>query len=130
MATLTLLLWTPSIREISGCFTGIYLLLFSINPQNIIVFITILNATIVKARLQFFYIVIRAVSYTHLNRFPVHQGSSGTFPDFPQYMAVKGVIVNPVLGAVVLSKGIVGLAGVNPLGTPEGSERIQWYSEL
>jgi hypothetical protein len=31
-------------------------------------------------------------------------------------MAVKGVIINPVLGAVVLSKGIVGLAGVNPLG--------------
>ena len=27
-------------------------------------------------------------------------------------MAVKGVIVNPVLGAVVLSKGIVGLAGI------------------
>ena len=50
------------------------------------------------------------------NRFPVHQGSSGTFLDFPQHMAVKGVIINPVLGAVVLSKGIVGLAGVNPLG--------------
>ena len=50
------------------------------------------------------------------NRFPVHQGSSGTFPDFPQHMAVKGVIVNPVLGAVVLSKGIVGLAGINLLG--------------
>ena len=31
-------------------------------------------------------------------------------------MAVKGVIINPVLGAVVLSKGIVGLAGINPLG--------------
>ena len=31
-------------------------------------------------------------------------------------MTVKGVIINPVLGAVVLSKGIVGLAGVNPLG--------------
>ena len=41
---------------------GIYLLLFSINPQNIIVFITILNATIVKARLQFFYIVIRVIN--------------------------------------------------------------------
>ena len=27
-------------------------------------------------------------------------------------MAAKGVIVNPVLGAVVLSKGIVGLAGI------------------
>ena len=27
-------------------------------------------------------------------------------------LAVKGVIINPVLGAVVLSKGIVGLAGV------------------
>ncbi len=50
------------------------------------------------------------------NRFPVHQGSSGTFPDFPQHMTVKGVIINPVLGAVVLSKGIVGLAGVNLLG--------------
>ena len=49
------------------------------------------------------------------NRFPVHQGSSGTFPDFPQHMAVKGVIVNPMLGAVVLSKGIVGLAGINLL---------------
>ena len=42
------------------------------------------------------------------NRFSVHQGSSGTFPDFPQHMTVKGVIINPVLGAVVLSKGIVG----------------------
>ena len=31
-------------------------------------------------------------------------------------MAVKGVIVNPVLGAVVLSKGVVGLAGINLLG--------------
>jgi hypothetical protein len=31
-------------------------------------------------------------------------------------MAVKGVIINPVLGAVVLSKGIVGFAGVNLLG--------------
>ena len=31
-------------------------------------------------------------------------------------MAVKGVIINPVLGAVVLSKGIVGLAGINLLG--------------
>ena len=51
------------------------------------------------------------------NRFPVHQGSSGTFPDFPQHMAVKGVIINPVLGAVVLSKGIVGLAGINLLGS-------------
>ena len=50
------------------------------------------------------------------NRFPVHQGSSGTFPDFQQHMAAKGVIVNPVLGAVVLSKGIVGFAGVNLLG--------------
>ena len=50
------------------------------------------------------------------NHFPVHQGRSGTFPDFPQHMAAKGVIINPVLGAVVLSKGIVGLAGVNPLG--------------
>ena len=30
-------------------------------------------------------------------------------------MAVKGVIVNPMLGAVVLSKGIVGLAGINLL---------------
>ena len=30
-------------------------------------------------------------------------------------MAVKGVIINPVLGAVVLSKGIVGLAGINPV---------------
>ena len=37
-------------------------------------------------------------------------------PDFPQHMAVKGVIINPVLGAVVLSKGIVGFAGVNLLG--------------
>ena len=44
------------------------------------------------------------------------KGSSGTFPDFPQHMTVKGVIINPVLGAVVLSKGIVGLAGVNLLG--------------
>ena len=44
------------------------------------------------------------------------KGSPGTFPDFPQHMVVKGVIVNPVLGAVVLSKGIVGLAGVNLLG--------------
>ena len=50
------------------------------------------------------------------NRFPIHQGGSGTFPDFPQHMAVKGIIINPVLGAVVLPKGIVGLAGVNPLG--------------
>ena len=49
-------------------------------------------------------------------RFSVHQGSSGTFPDFPQHMTVKGVIINPVLGAVVLSKGVVGLAGINPLG--------------
>ena len=39
-----------------------------------------------------------------------HQGSSGTFPDFPQHMAVKGVIINPVLGAVVLSKGIVAVS--------------------
>jgi hypothetical protein len=50
------------------------------------------------------------------NRFPIHQGGSGTFPDFPQHMAVKGIIINPVLGAVVLPKGIVGLAGINPLG--------------
>ena len=28
----------------------------------------------------------------------------------------EGVIINPVLGAVVLSKGIVGFAGVYPLG--------------
>ena len=47
---------------------------------------------------------------------PRPSGQLWHIPDFPQHMAVKGVIVNPVLGAVVLSKGIVGLAGVNPLG--------------
>ena len=49
------------------------------------------------------------------NGFPVHQGSSGTFPDFVQYKPVQGVVLNPVLGTVLFPVGIVGLTGINLL---------------
>ena len=33
-----------------------------------------------------------------------------------RHKACEGVILDPVLAAMVLPKGIVGLAGINPLG--------------
>ena len=47
------------------------------------------------------------------NGFPVHQGGSGTLPDFVQYKPVQGVVLNPVLGTVLFPVGIVGLTGIN-----------------
>gem|GEM_PF-6244944 len=49
------------------------------------------------------------------NGFPVHQGGSGALPDFVQHKAVKGVVLNPMLGTVLLAVGVVGFTGINLL---------------
>src|SRR5699024_12508345 len=47
--------------------------------------------------------------------FPSGQGRPCTLPDFVQYKVVKGVVLHPVLGTVVLAERPIGLTGVNLL---------------
>ncbi len=46
---------------------------------------------------------------------PIGQGSLGALPDFVQDKVVKGVVLYPVLGTVVLAERPIGLTGINLL---------------
>ena len=82
--------------------------------QNLNPFLVFCQGTLQRFPLAFLF-GFAGVGQLPGNGFPIGQGGLVSLPDFVQDKVVKGVVLYPVLGTVVLAERPIGLTGINLL---------------